>query len=232
MAEMKTLNGYEVVDAKAREDIAALQASGGGGGSGAQLVIVDMQNIGYNMPAEQQAIFNEIFAAGVMSDKYTIYCKDSGRYYLCTQWDISQTSNYIQCPIYETDDYKFSLRIDMDNGVYRYAYRNSQSKSNKDWKWESYIANCGGYKHIKIVIQWYGGSNNYSTHDISVADGYIGNSSNRYYISDDYGYCKKNDKVALYFDPSNYEIWSEDSDGNSYSMDSDTLAIKGFYYWG
>jgi hypothetical protein len=31
MAEMKTLNGYEIVDAKAREDIAKLQENSGSG---------------------------------------------------------------------------------------------------------------------------------------------------------------------------------------------------------
>lgn len=230
---MKTLNGYEVVDAKAREDIAALQASGGSGGSGAQVIIVDMSSIGYNMPEDQQAIFNEIFAAGTVPENYTIYCKDSGRYYLCTSWEIAQTSNYIQCPLYESSGYKYSLRIDFDSGVYRYSYRNAQSTGVKDWKWESYIANCGSYKIIKVLIQWYGGANNYSTHEVCVSDSsYLSDTSNRYYLSDSYGYCKKNSKVALYFDTMNYAIMVEDENGESTQLDNNVAEIKGFWYWG
>ena len=231
MAEMKTLNGYEVVDAKAREDIAALQASGGGGGSGAQVVIVDMQKLGYNMPEDQQAIFNEIFAAGVMSDKYTIYCKDGGRYYLCTQWEITQVSNYIQCPLYESSGYKYSLRIDFDNGVYRYAYRNSQSVGTKDWKWESYIANCGSYKHIKILIEWDNDSSKQSTHEISVdSSSYIG-SSGHYYIADVYNVCSNDENYKrIYYNAGQYRIEVEDDSGSSSTVDS--ANIKGFWYWG
>ena len=66
MSEMKTLNGYEIVDAKAREDIATLQESfenieiPEAGGDGVKTIIV---TTGSTYTDEEQSIYEQLFHA-------------------------------------------------------------------------------------------------------------------------------------------------------------------------
>lgn len=88
MPEMKTLNGYEIVDAKAREDIVALQEAvenieipdspGGEGGSGRILVefytAVDSALMNHDLLKE---VYDYAYAGNNVFDKYDLIFKPS-----------------------------------------------------------------------------------------------------------------------------------------------------------
>lgn len=87
--EMKTLNGYEVVDAKAREDIAALQASGGESSSNGSWHQVLSNQVPDELNTNSISVYHAKVILSWVNDNYD-YTDNSSSAYFRETFDISE----------------------------------------------------------------------------------------------------------------------------------------------
>ncbi len=223
MAEMKTLNGYEVVDAKAREDIAALQASGG---SGIKVITVTA-NVTTAETAEEKAMWEDIYA-NENYDDYIVQVSDSyaGHRYTIDTWIVGVGSNYIEA-YYDKKNTRHYIRVALSNGVF-------SSKINRDyavieppnWIWSNDSSlSVATYSHVKVVGYWNNDSSHLTTYDISASDGNaIGDLPyRRFYVPDVY---------KLYEQPIYFYVNSPWLQMECEGSVVQNFTPLGFWYWG
>lgn len=227
---MKTLNGYEVVDAKAREDIAALQASGGGsgGGSSIKVITVNASNL-YTDSDEEKAMWEDICNNSNFDD-YIVQISDgyAGNRYTVDTWSVSKGS-YVEA-YYNKKDTRHYIRVDFNNGVFQSKRNVDCAAASSSWKWDGYAPNLTNYNMVRLVGRIDYDDNQLINIDIFNHSGNQISGDNKYYIADYYGWLKDSGFSRLYLSLNPLQIRCEAPDGSSDYFDS--VEFLGFYYWG
>jgi hypothetical protein len=119
MPEMKTLNGYEIVDAKAREDIASLQENGAGvkthyfGAvqSFSALTAEDKEVLTY--------VISQVVAWKEPSD-YLLYYRLNNNYtvFLLNYFSKDYSSNYVYLSGQSSSGYTMTLKVGFNSSTY------------------------------------------------------------------------------------------------------------------
>ena len=196
---MKTLNGYEVVDAKARADIETLKQSGGGssGGSGVKIIRLYNKSGGYDDEAKA-AIWDYICrfsaAGGIVPDDTIFYIQSqySDSIWLPATYVNAKKStygNFLDAIGFDSSDSRTIHRCDVyfnNDGSFNRMQTTRQdlvsSSSSSSWEiHRSSSVDGDTYSYTEIFIYAY--NNNTSAYLTShvVFDGSLGSSTHMSY---------------------------------------------------